>query len=778
MAKPTTAAQDRAGSTGAADDERCAEVLLDVVDGRAGLVGAELNTGRGELTLSYDPTVLPAHEADDLATTLSQQLDRRYQVCANAAAGITCDECSRSLHEGLAQRGNGANKRFTVRPGLVALQSSAPPIVLAEVRKALHPPQADQAAPRWPWQRWDATRWEVTLTVITGLATAIAWIGSAFGLPVAWQTALYMLAYLTGGYFGVREGLAELRRGAINIDLLMVLAAIGAALIGAWREGAILLFLFSLSNTLQGYAMGRSRRAIQALMQLRPDEALVKRPYGEVRVRIEQVQPGDVVIVKPGDRLPVDGVVQQGQSSIDQSTITGESAPVDVQPGAPVFAGTVNQTGALEVEVTRLASESTLARIIELVENAQEEKAPTQRFLDEFEQKYALGVIAATLLTIAIPYFVFDQPFDEVFYRAMTLLVVASPCALVISVPAAVLSGIANAARRGILFKGGAYLENLGGVKAIAFDKTGTLTRGKPAVTDLQPLGCCDENELLALAAAVESRSEHPLAKAIVAEARRRGLDFEPCRSLEAISGRGARAETDDGRVYLIGNQDLFEGRMALPDEALAALEALESQGKTAMLLGEETADGVTLYGLLAVADELRPETRAAIQSLRQQGIEHMIMLTGDNARVAGSIARQAGVDEYRAGLLPQDKVEAIKALGGQYGLAAMVGDGVNDAPAMAAAGLGIAMGAAGSDVALETADVVLMADDLSKLAYVVNLSKRARRIIWQNIIFALGVIVVLVISNFLVGVPLPLGVIAHEGSTLIVVANGLRLLR
>ena len=383
-----------------------------------------------------------------------------------------------------------------------------------------------------------------------------------------------------------------------------------------------------------------------------------------------------------------------------------------------------------------------------------------------------------TALAIVVPVFVFNQPFEATFYRAMTLLVVASPCALIISVPAAILSAIANAARRGILFKGGAHLENMAAVKAIAFDKTGTLTRGKPVVTDVIPLGCCSETELLTLAASVESRSEHPVAQAMVNAARQQGLSFAPCEDLQAISGRGACATAADGRVYLIGNKELFDGKLELGDDVLAQLDALEMQGRTAMLLAEQTEEGVTLFGLIAVADEIRPEARDALQALRAKGVEHIIMLTGDNERVARAIAEQAGVDEFRASLLPEEKVIAVRELQKTYGSVGMVGDGVNDAPALALADVGIAMGAAGTDVALEVADVVLMSDDLEKLAYVRDLSRRANRIIWENITFALGVIVVLVTANFLVGVPLPLGVVAHEGSTLIVVFNGLRLLR
>ncbi|MCP5230490.1 MAG: cadmium-translocating P-type ATPase [Zoogloeaceae bacterium] len=756
---------------------RCAAMLYNALARTAGLFSAEVDTARGELILEYDPNTLLESELQAVASSLATDLDSPFQQCINRAGGYACTACADALKLELERRGRLDD--FTVHPGRMAVSRTTAPAERARlIRSLAAPPEEVQEKSRWPWDRWDPLHKQAVLTAITALGIAVGWIGGAAGLPQPWPQVAYVVAYLAGGFYGVRKGLAELRHGIINIDLLMVLAAIGAAIIGDWREGAILLFLFSLSNTLQDYALGRSRRAIESLIKLRPEEALVRRGELEMLIKVENLRLGDVVIVKPGERLPIDGVVARGQSSVDQSTITGESVPVDVAPGSPVFEGTLNQSGALDIEVTRLPSESTLARIIQLVENAQEQKAPTQRFLDEFEQKYALGVIIATALAIVIPVLVFNQPFEATFYRAMTLLVVASPCALIISVPAAILSAIANAARRGILFKGGAHLENMAAVKAIAFDKTGTLTRGKPVVTDVIPLGCCSETELLALAASVESRSEHPVAQAMVNAARQQGLSFAPCEDLQAISGRGACATAADGRVYLIGNKELFDGKLELGDDVLAQLDALEMQGRTAMLLAEQTGECVTLFGLIAVADEIRPEARDALQALRAKGVEHIIMLTGDNERVARAIAEQAGVDEFRASLLPEEKVIAVRELQKTYGSVGMVGDGVNDAPALALADVGIAMGAAGTDVALEVADVVLMSDDLEKLAYVRDLSRRANRIIWENITFALGVIVVLVTANFLVGVPLPLGVVAHEGSTLIVVFNGLRLLR
>jgi Cd2+/Zn2+-exporting ATPase len=504
------------------------------------------------------------------------------------------------------------------------------------------------------------------------------------------------------------------------------------------------------------------------------------------------------VIVKPGERLPIDGSVVAGHSTIDQSAITGESMPVEKSVGDDVFAGTVNGNGAIELTVTRLAKDTTLAKIIQMVEEAQTRKAPTQRFLDEFEPKYAMGVILGTIFMIVVPYFVLRQPWDEVFYRAMTLLVVASPCALVISTPASILAAIANAARNGILFKGGAYLEQAATISAIAFDKTGTLTTGKPVVADvipaadllgeawfepsyferLEPKGVdtpvrCSDGELLTVAASAERHSEHPLAAAILTQAEQHSLTLKPVENLQAITGQGIVAMLD-GEEVRVGNQRLIDAHQQIwPAPLLAKARQLEAQGKTVVYVSKDNHP----LGLLTLADVIRPEAPAALEALRQSGVKRMVMITGDARRVAEAVGQQLGIVEVYAELLPDQKVEIVEKLA-QQGNVAMLGDGVNDAPAMAVSSLGIAMGGAGTDVALETADVALMADDLSKLPYVVDLAKRARSIVWQNIGFSLAVILVLILSVFLFTLPLTLGVVGHEGSTLIVVANGLRLLR
>ncbi len=643
-------------------------------------------------------------------------------------------------------------------------------------------------------------RLEVTLTTICTVTLAIGWLGGLFNwFSQDVQLVFYIIAYLSGGYFGTIEGLKALRNRELNVDFLMVLAAIGAASIGEWAEGATLLFLFSLSNTLQSYAMNRSRKAIRALMDLRPPEALVRRDDGsEVLIPVEELQLDDLVIVKPGERIPIDGKVVAGHSTVDQSAITGESMPAEKYVGDDVFAATVNGNGAIEVRVTRLAADTTLAKIIQMVEQAQTRKAPTQRFLDEFEPKYALGVVLFTIMMIVVPYFLLGQPFDGVFYRAMTLLVVASPCALVISTPASILAAIANAARNGILFKGGAYLEQTATVEAIAFDKTGTLTTGKPVVADivpaaevlgeawfeasfferLQPKGVdtpvsCSREELLCVAASAERHSEHPLAAAVVTAAEVEEIELKKVDNLQAITGQGIVASFN-GEEVRVGNQRLLEEvEQIWPAPLMAKARQLELQGKTVVYVSRDNHP----LGLLTLADVVREEVPGALSALSEMGIKRMVMLTGDSRRVAEAVARQLGIVEVYAELLPDQKVEIVQKLAQQSNVA-MVGDGVNDAPAMAVSNLGIAMGGAGTDVALETADVVLMADDMRKLSYVIDLARRARRIVWQNIGFSLAVIAVLILSVLFFSLPLPLGVVGHEGSTLIVVMNGLRLLR
>jgi len=593
------------------------------------------------------------------------------------------------------------------------------------------------------------------------------------GAPLIATTVLFAAAYVCGGTFSLIGGIRTLiEEKRIDVDLLMVLASLAAASIGEWVEGGILLFLFSLSNALQYYAMDRTRRAITALMSLRPRVALLKEPGGGTRlVPVDSLAVGDVIYIRPGELVPIDGVIISGSSYLNEASITGESIPIDKSVGDEVFGGTLNQNGTLEVSVTKTAEDTVIAKIIRMVEEAQSEEAPTQRTIDTIEQYYAAAVVAVTVLAAVIPP-LFGQAWSDSVYRAITLMVVASPCAVAMAVPAPVVAAIANGARSGILFKGGIHIENMAELKAVAFDKTGTLTEGTPRVTDVVPVSGTGEEELLSLAAAIESRSEHLLAKAIVAHAKERGVSPPPAEQAEAVPGQGIVAGIG-GKTFWAGNRRLVAAMLADPPrEILRRAERLEEEGKTVMFVG-----GDRLLGIIAVIDRLRPGAAEALRSLKESGVQRIVMLTGDNHRAAAAIAAQAGVDEVHSQLLPNEKVALIEALRRTYGSVAMVGDGVNDAPALARATLGIAMGAAGTDVALETADVVLMSNDLGKLAYALKLSRRAKRIIWQNIIFALGVIAVLVATVLTSGIVLAAGVVGHEGSTLLVIANSLRLL-
>ena len=616
---------------------------------------------------------------------------------------------------------------------------------------------------------WITEHRELLLSGAAGLLLLAGWLAGRADAPRALWLGLLLASYAAGGFYTVQEAWEGMRKRRFDIDSLMIVAAGGAAFLGAWEEGALLLFLFSMGHALEHMAMERARKAIEALAELAPKTATVQRDGAEIEVAVEALQRGDQVIVRPGQRFPADGQVTSGNSAVNQAPVTGESMPVDKQTGDKVFAGTINGEGALVVEVTKLAGESTLARMVKMVAEAQEQISPTQRFTDRFERIFVpVVLIGATLLIVLPP--LLGYPFAESFYRAMAVLVAASPCALAIATPSAVLSGIARAARGGVLIKGGAHLENLGVLTAIAFDKTGTLTVGKPKVTDVVAVNG-DEMQLLTLAAAVESRSAHPLAQAVVVEAKARGLTWSEAGEAEAVTGKGVRANYS-GQIIAIGNVKMFEG-VAIPEAVQQHVTRLQTEGKSIMLI---QSNGQFL-GVLALADIPRESVKQVLEQLHKLGINKTIMLTGDNEGVARAIADAVGLDEIKAGLLPEDKVKAIKELEQRFGQVAMVGDGVNDAPAMARATVGIAMGGAGTDVALETADVALMADDLSKLPFAVALSRASRRIIRQNLWVSMGVVALLIPATLFGWAGIGVAVLVHEGSTLVVVVNALRLL-
>ena len=724
--------------------------------------------GGARLCLHYDPQGFSVSRVRELAQAAGAKIGNRFHHESLRIDGMDCPTCAVVIEHAL-QRTDGvleasvsyAAERLRLeydgekikRPAIVQRIEALGYAVLEEGREV----------------GWFAEHRELIFSGVAGLLLLAGWLAGLAGAPHTLSLGLLLGAYAAGGFYTLRDAWQSVKSRRFDIDTLMIVAAAGAAALGAWEEGALLLFLFSLGHALEHMAMDRARKAIEALAQLAPKTALVQRDGAEVEVRVEALLRGDRMIVKPGSRIPADGQVISGNSAVDQSPLTGESMPVDKQPGDKVFAGTVNGEGALVVEVSRLARESTLARMVEMVAEAQTQKSPTQRFTDRFERVFVPLVLAGVALLIVLPP-LFGFSFAEAFYRAMAVLVAASPCALAIATPSAVLSGIARAARGGVLIKGGAHLENLGVLTAIAFDKTGTLTVGKPQVTDIAA-GNGDEGALLKIAAAVESRSAHPLAQAVVAEATNRGLSWNEAREVESVTGKGLRAELD-GQKVAIGNARMFVDE-SIPEAIRQQAERLEAEGKTTMLV---QSNGQFL-GVVALADMPRAGVRDVLARLHRIGIRKTIMLTGDNERVGRAIGETIGLDEVHAGLLPEDKLKAIEALGQRYGQVAMVGDGVNDAPAMARATVGVAMGGAGTDVALETADVALMADDLSKLPFAVALSRASRRIIRQNLFVSLGVVALLIPATLFGWAGIGVAVLIHEGSTIVVVINALRLL-
>ena len=632
-------------------------------------------------------------------------------------------------------------------------------------------------------------RAEVIFATLCGVTLLLGWLGPKYGImSEQFGFGLLLAAYFFGGYFTLREAIEKIANGQFQIDFLMLVAATGAAILGEWAEGAFLLFLFSVGHALENYAMGRARNAVAALADLTPDEALVRRGDKTETVLIENLVVGDIVVVRSNERLPADGFVVKGSSAVNQAPITGESAPVDklpvddpayaaanldkLTPQTRVFAGSINGSGSLDVQVTKLSGESTLARVVTLVAEAQTRQSPTQNFTRKFEKIFVPCVIALAFVT-SFAFLFFDETAAESFYRAMAVLVAASPCALAIATPSAVLSGVARAARGGVLIKGGAPLEAMGHLDAIAFDKTGTLTIGEPHLVEITPYGDATETELLQVSAAVEMLSDHPLAQAVVRDVKTRLGDLpSEASDFANIIGQGVSAKVD-GKVVHIGKTALFESAdgLPLPDDLRATVEAMSQNGRTTMIV----RSGDRYLGAIGLMDTPRGDARSVIAALRDLGLKRMMMISGDNQKVADAVAKEVGLDTAFGDLMPEDKVTKIAALKAEGGVA-MVGDGVNDAPAMANATVGIAMGAAGSDVALETADIALMADDLQTLPFAVGLSRKTSRIIRLNLWFSLGVVALLIPAT-LFGLGIGPAVLVHEGSTLVVVANALRLL-
>ncbi len=612
--------------------------------------------------------------------------------------------------------------------------------------------------------------------VLVGAGLLLRWTDLA---PAPVQTSLFAVAIAAGGWFLLPAACRALRQLRPNIALLMVIAVIGAAVIGEWAEAATVVFLFGIAEWLEGWADRRARRATEALLQLAPKIAVVKRDGAFIEVPVDQVAVEETVATKSGMSIPLDGVVISGESAVNQAPITGESVPVDKKPGDTVFAGTINGEGSLEIRVTKASGDTTLARIIRLVAEAQEQKAPTQRFVDVFARYYTPAVTVLALLIFLTPPLFMDGDWSVWLYRACVLLIIACPCALVISTPVSIVAGLTALARLGVLVKGGAHLETIGGLKALAVDKTGTITEGKPMVQGVELVNAQSVSDVLRIAAAIDDHSAHPLAKAVVAYAKEQKVAFNRAEKYQNNSGRGAEGVVD-GHAYFVGNHRFAHELGVCNADIERRLTSIEGKGQSVVVVGHRPHDGCTgeVIGIIAIGDTLRPNAKAAIAELHAAGIIQIVMLSGDNQRAADFIARQVGIDEARGDLLPENKVSAVKALRDKHGVVAMVGDGVNDAPAMATANIGIAMGAAGTDAAIETADIALMQDDLGKIAETVRIGRRTMGIIRFNITFALGLKGLFLVLTLIGHASLWMAIMADTGATLLVVANALRLLR
>jgi len=761
----------------AGNGEGCLEILADRLRDRPGIVAIEADFGDHTLTVRYRPALVTPDELNALADDVGTLFLQRVTSCEKRDSIDACEECA--LRLGRLDSGALAEFRATATRGRVSLVRHEQPDDSVEVVRPLsHKPWGARLTHEEQAQRSKGR----SMAVLTGACLVLLLAGSVagrLGAAEAVTDAVFLASAVLGGWYTARSTFAALSRFEFDVNLLMLLAAGGAAAIGYVAEAAVLMFLFSLSNTLEVYTMGRTRRALRALLNLRPARALVRRDGREQEVEADAVRVGETVIVKPGEAIPVDGNVTRGESLVDQASLTGESVPVTKVTGDKVFAGTLNQQGALELIATRVAANSALARIVALVQEAQEKKSRAEELAEVAGRYYTVVVMVAATLMLLLPPLLLHHEWRASLYRAMTLLVVASPCALVIATPATILSAIANAARNGILFKGGAFLESLGRVRLVALDKTGTVTHGRFDVTDVVAVSGASEQELLAWAASAEKRSPHPLAQAVVREAEARGITVTPAESLTNQLGKGLVAVAGGARIE-VGTPELFKALGApAPELAVALVRKFASEAKTPMIVHRGDA-----WGVIAAADRVRANAAAVVRALREAGIERTALLSGDSMPTVRAIGGQTGIDELHGELLPEDKVRVIGELETRHGAAAMVGDGVNDAPALARATVGIAMGGIGSDAAMESADVVLMGDDLTALPYAISLAQRARRVVFQNLVIACGVMAVLVTWVFLGqhtpfgALKLPVAVSGHEGSTVVVILNGLRLLR
>ncbi len=803
-------------------DERdlCVTRLLSALNAEAGIEKAHIKEGApAEVCIHYDPDQLSLEKVKAIARRAGAEITDRYRHLLLDVTGIRHQRHARQLGEQIGKT-PGILEAVVSGAGVARIEYDSTLTDENTVRAAIADTDLqmrgtvkrdehaghDHGPGEHGKEKHSAgdghnhdhggifgENTELYFAIGSGVFWLVGLILSFLGnIPELVSTVLFIIAILLGGYFILIEAIQTIRQGKFEIDFLMLVAAAGACALGEFQEAALLLFLFSIGHALENYAMGRARKSIEALSDLAPPTALVKRDGTTTEVGVEELALGDIIVVRPNSKIAADGVIVSGTSAVDQAPITGESVPVDKVPvSGPdasvdldtlpaehrAFAGTINGSSPLEIRVLKLAKDSTLSRLVTLVKEAETQQSPTQQLTDKFERYFVPAVIGLVFLLL-FAFLVIDEPFSKSFYRAMAVLVAASPCALAISTPSAVLAGIARAARQGVLIKGGRPLEDLGGITALAFDKTGTLTEGKPRLTEVIPSGEATESELLTVAIAVEELSDHPLAAAIVTGGKERlgfGTTAIPAaENLEALTARGVKA-TVAGKTVHIGNRRLFR---ELTDQEIPAdidqqMAKLEDTGNTAMIVHQDDR----YLGIIAVMDVARPEAKATLAALAALGIKKMVMLTGDHQKVADAVAADIGITDPLGSLLPEDKVAAIERLRAEEGMVAMIGDGVNDAPAMAKSTVGIAMGAAGSDVALETADVALMADRLDNLPFAIGLSRKAKAIIRQNLVMSLGMVIILIPLTLLGIAEIGPAVIAHEGSTLVVVGNALRLL-
>ncbi len=766
--------------------DRCSARLHDSLLQMEGVRSVDVNFQTSTIKLVYDPHLTPLEDVEKRAQLIGFDIKEKFEHKTFTLVGLDCPDCALKLEKGVGRlpgvvwvATNFASSRMSVEFEPGAVDEGA---IFKRVREmgydVIEEEHAGRAAHHETHGHDDEhthpySQKQTFLTVVSGAILVLALILSWLGLRYP-ANALYLLAAVLAGSYAARGALFSLRSLSLDMNFLMTVAAIGAIAIGDWFEAATVMFLFSLGNALEGRTMEKARASVSSLVNLFPTQARVRRDGVEVEIPASEVRVGDLFVVRPGEKIPTDGTVVSGMSTVNQASITGESIPVEKHDGDMVYVGSINQRGSIDVEATATAEDNTLAKIIHLVEEAQAEKAPSQRFTETFGRYYTPSVVLLAIVVAVLPPLFFHTAFSHSVYIALTLLVVSCPCALVISTPVSIVSAIGNAARNGILIKGGAKLEVTGGIRVIAFDKTGTLTTGESMVTDILPATGFDEDQILCLAASVESRSEHPLAAAILRAARDRGVHIKEVSGFESLTGMGAAAKFN-GDTCVVGNSRLMDQLEIDIGDLSESLNRLQEEGKTAVLV----ASGRRLAGIIAMRDTLRESAREVFQALRHIGIQRTVMITGDNEMTARAVARELGIDEYYAELLPKDKVDIVRLLIERFGGGvAVIGDGVNDAPALAAATVGIAMGAIGSDTALETADIALMSDDLSKLPYAIKLSRRTLQTVRENIVFSLGVIVLLISTALFGWLKLSFGVFGHEGSALIVIANGMRLLR